>query len=79
MLDQQTSALEMPLEMVSQAKWKDFATESDSKFVPMKFFGPLWPTLPAAEMVRENFRIDYGPQNAGANLDQLPVPQDSTR
>jgi hypothetical protein len=79
MFDQQASALEMPLDLVSQAKWKDFAVESDSKFVPVKFFGPLWPALPAAEMVRENFRIDYGPQNAGANLDQLPVPQDSIR
>jgi hypothetical protein len=77
MVDQLAHDSEMPLEVMSQSKWKALI-EGDSKFVPVKFVGPLWPAVTAATMTRDSFRVESGPQNAGANLDQLPSPPDES-
>ena len=71
MLDQQPNDSEMPLEAITQERWKVFA-ESDCKFVPIKFADPLLSVVPAPARPRDSFRIDSIPQDVGANLEDLP-------
>ncbi len=66
---------EMPADGMSWEAWRAFAAEAGSRNGMVNFAGPLWPTVPPAEVTRDAFKVEGGgPQHAGARPQELPEP-----